>query len=56
MKDGDKIVQLANEINLRELAMKRETARKQLRLIIWKYQQFLYDMAEQDKRNREGGK
>jgi len=34
-KDGDRIVTLANRINLEELARVREEKRKSLRLAIW---------------------
>jgi len=36
MKDGDKIVVLANLINLEVMVDLREKKRKELKLIIWK--------------------
>jgi len=55
-KDGDRIVQLANRIALRDAVKAKEVALKGLRLIIWQYGKAIADLAAQDRKNLEGGR
>uniref|UniRef100_A0A6M3LQR9 Uncharacterized protein n=1 Tax=viral metagenome TaxID=1070528 RepID=A0A6M3LQR9_9ZZZZ len=48
-KDGDKLIILANQINLNELVKKKQDAAKLLRLELWRMGKIIADRVEKDK-------
>lgn len=48
-KDGDKLIILANQINLNELVKKRDHTAKLLRMELWRLGKIIADRVEKDK-------